>query len=306
MSHESRLALAVDIGGTKIAVAVFRDGKIELLNRFATPDDPLRAVKLITESVEKAGLAAKIGAAGIGAPGPLDSAGGRMLKPPNLRGWWDFPLAKMISESLGCPVRLENDANLGALGEAVFGSGKGLDSVFYLTISTGIGSGLIINGKIHGGRKGMAGEVWAVKPGFFSGNSEGPTIMDLASGPGMVRCAHQRLTKGRESVLSPDELNTRMLIEAALNGDSVAKKTLEDGRDAIAGLLTTVIELIAPDAIILGGGLCTESAWFIDPVIKRIRDWTEIPELADIPVYRAQMWDDAVLYGASQLVADLC
>ena len=151
----------------------------------------------------------------------------------------------------------------------------------------------------------MAGEVWAIRPGFFGGDPDGPTVMDLASGPGLLRSLRRRLDEGRESVLAGVELDTRIFLKAAMAGDEVALETLEAGRDAVAGLLITVIEVMAPAAIVLAGGLCTDNAWFLDPVRRRIREWTEISRLRSIPLYRAELWDNAVLYGAVRLVRDL-
>ena len=306
MSSEKRLPVTVDIGGTKTVVAVHRDGTADALDRFPTPDDPRDAVRAIVASVERAGLRDAAGAVGIGAPGPLDSRSGRMLAPPNLPGWKDFPLAEMITDALGIPVRLENDANLGALGEAVHGSGRGLGSMFYLTISTGIGSGLVIGGRIHGGLAGLAGEAWAMRPGLFRGRTDGPTVMDLASGPGLVRRARERMRAGRETILDAGALDAPALVAAATDGDGLALDVLEEGRDAAAGLLAAVIQTIAPEAVVLGGGLCTDPAWYVDPIRDRIRSWVDIPGLRDTPVYRARLWDNAVLYGAASLVEDFC
>lgn len=306
MSSESRHPLVVDVGGTKTIVAAYRDGAIEMMERFPTPEDPQQAVDLIEAAVRAAGSAVRPGAIGIGAPGPLDARAGRMVKPPNLKGWWDYPLTEMLTDRLGVPARLENDANLGALGEAIHGSGRGLESMFYLTISTGIGSGFIINDRIHGGRNGMAGEVWAMRPGYYAGTKDGPTVMDLASGPGLLRQASALLEAGRSSVLDPGKLDTPSLVNAAMAGDELALEVLDAGRDAVAGLLVSIIETVAPEAIVLGGGLCTEPEWYVDPVRERIRNWTDIQGLQDTPLYRAHLWDNAVLYGAATMVEPLC
>ena len=234
----------------------------------------------------------------------MDPVSGEILAPPNLPGWRNFPLTGRLQDELNLPVRLENDANVGALGEAVYGTGAGYQSIFYLTISTGIGSGLVIDGRIFGGHRGIAGEVYAVEPGHFYGRNGDENLNELASGPGLVRCARRRLANGEKSSLTAlaDDFDTPELLAAAEAGDTVARATLEAGRDAIAGLLTTVLFTIAPESIVLAGGLCTESRWFVDPVRERVKAWMSIPELAQVPIERAKLWDRAVLYGAAQLV----
>ncbi len=281
-----------------MAFATLKGDDLAVHDRFSTPQDPEDAAGLIVQAARKQG---NIAAIGIGAPGPLDAEKGVFLTPPNLPGWQGYPLAAGIEAELGLPVRLENDANLGALGEAVYGSGRGMKSIFYLTISTGIGSGLIIDGTIHSGRNGMAGELWAFQPSHFNGGADGPTIMDLSSGPGLLRRARQRLASGRESALGEENLDMKGLLRAALDGDAVAVETLEEGRDAIAAMLVAVIEIAAPDAVVLGGGLCGDVRWYVEPVCHRIRSWVKIPLLAQTPVRRARLWDDAVLYGAGVL-----
>jgi glucokinase len=275
----------------------FYGGSVEPLERFLTPHDPAAAVaeiRRIAAEGDYVGI-------GVGAPGPLDAAAGEMLDPPNLEGWWNYPLAAELQRATGLPVSLENDANLGALGEAHYGGGRGYQSLFYLTISTGLGSGLIIDGKIHGGRAGMAGEVWAMKPGFFSGDPKGPTVMDLASGPGLIRQACRRIEAGRTSIMDPETLDTRVLLKAAKEGDVVAIETLEASRDAAAGLIVAVIVAVAPEVVVLGGGLCTDPSWYVDPITERVKTWVGVEALKDTPIRRAELWDDAVLYGAGAL-----
>ncbi len=301
---EGGYPVAVDIGATKTVVAVFRDGKMDEIDRFLTPERPESEVDLIVTSIQNSETAAAATAVGIGAPGPLDPIAGEILAPPNLPGWRNFPLTELLQSRLDLPVRLENDANLGALGEATYGTGAGYRSIFYLTISTGIGSGLVIDGKIFGGHRGIAGEVYALEPGHFYGRNGEGNLNDLASGPGLVRCARHRLANGETSSLPgpADDFDTPELLAAAEAGDTVALTTLEAGRHAIAGLLTTVLLVVAPDSIVLAGGLCTESRWFVDPVRERVKAWMPIPELAEVPIERAKLWDRAVLYGAAQLV----
>lgn len=298
------MILSVDIGATKTVVAGYQDGEITRLDRFLTPADPEQEVEKIVSSVSAAGLTDKISAAGLGAPGPLDPERGVILNPPNLPGWKGFPLAESLHDALGVPVLLENDANVGALGEAIHGSGTGYRSLFYLTISTGIGSGIVVDGHIFGGHRGIAGEVWAIEPGHFTGDPTGDNLIERASGPGLIRTAKKLIAEGVQSELEAEALDTAALLSAADRGDPVAVRTLESGQNAMAGLVVSVLCILAPECVVLAGGLCTEPHWFVEPIRQKVSEWLSIPELTEIPIMRGALWDSAVLYGAAELGAN--
>ena len=290
MSSETQSIIAIDIGGTKTSVAALTGSNLSILDRFATPQSPDEAIQSI---VRIARSQKNIAAVGIGAPGPLDAEKGIFLSPPNLPDWHGCFMASAMESKLGIPVRLENDANLGALGEAIYGRGRGMKSIFYLTISTGIGAGLIIDGAIHSGHKGMAGELWAFQPDNFQGHTKGLSIMDLSSGPGLLHRGQQRSGN--------NQLNMEKFLKAALDGDAVIMEILEEGRNAITAMLAAVILAVAPDAVVLGGGLCTDTRWYVEPIQKKLKSWIKIPQLAQTPIHRADLWDEAVLYGAEIL-----
>ncbi|TVR67937.1 MAG: ROK family protein [Spirochaetaceae bacterium] len=307
--------VAVDVGATKTVIARYADNGIEPFDRFLTPATGEELSESILRALDRTGLvggrAEQVGNGGsgseiisrigIGAPGPLDAEHGMILDPPNLPGWRNYPLVETLENQLRVPIKLENDANAGALGEAVFGSGRDYPSVFYLTISTGIGAGLVINGRIFGGYKGMAGEVHAIDPGTYFGRKTGENVIERASGPGMVRCARRRIAAGMDTALDGETLDTYTLLTALDADDPVAVETVETARNAIAGLLVNVLTIVAPSVIVLAGGLCTENRWFVDPVRDRVHRWITIPELREIPIERAALWDTAVLYGAAVL-----
>lgn len=298
--------MTVDIGATKTVVAYTDGDAIEQVARCATDPDPTVAADAIVSALsavrEQSGQEPR--AIGIGCPGPLDPITGTILEPPNLRDWWGFPLAEYVAERSGLPVAIENDANLGALGESIHGGGAGYRSLFYITLSTGIGAGYVVDGRIIGGHRALAGEIYAFDPGTFTGSPTGSTILELASGPGLVSSAIRRVRAGRRTVLEEAGLDTKALLAAADERDPVALETVEDGRNAIAALLVAVILSVAPEAIVLAGGLCTESRWFVDPIRTKIADWLTIDAFREIPVRRAELWDRAVLYGAAALVLE--
>ena len=303
-SKTNAVSIAIDMGATKTVVAYYRESRIEPIARFPTPatgqEFVTQVLSILDEYVERPPLSG-FNRVGIGAPGPLDTVRGIILDPPNLPGWQNFPLVETLATQIGVPIKLENDANAGALGEAIFGTGRNHESVFYLTISTGIGAGLVIDGRIFQGFRGMAGEVHAIDPGTYFGRPTGDNVIERASGPGMVRSARRRIKAGTPTTLDADSLDTYSLLAGLDENDPVAVDTVETARDAIAGLLVNVLTILAPSVIVMAGGLCAENRWFVDPVRERVRRWTTIPVLKEIPIERASLWDTAVLYGAAVL-----
>ena len=298
-SQQNEGRISIDIGATKTVVAYYDGSAPEVIERFLTPEQPEDAVQTMTEAVRRdGGPAQKIG---IGAPGPLDPMSGTILQPPNLRKWWNFPLKERLEQELHMPVTIDNDATVGALGEAVFGSGRGYPSVYYITISTGIGAGLVIGGRVFGGHAGLAGEVHAFRPGNFAGQNDGWNVIDLASGPGLIRRTRHRLSEGAESSLGLDDLDTRKILAALQDKDPLAVEIMEDARNAMAAVVMGVLYAVAPSIVVLAGGLCTDNRWYVTPVQERVREWLAYPELRDIPIARAELWDSAVLWGAAVL-----
>ncbi|HYW24230.1 MAG TPA: ROK family protein, partial [Terriglobales bacterium] len=152
----------IDLGGTQVRVAVARpDGRIVATTRNSTSflRTPRRVVEWATEQITRLADGESVQGVGIGAPGPGDPARGVVVNPPNLPGWRNVPLAAMVREVLGCPAHLENDANLAGLGEHRQGAGRGTGTMVYITWSTGVGAGLILNGRLFSGAHGAAGEV---------------------------------------------------------------------------------------------------------------------------------------------------
>ena len=157
---------------------------------------------MIAEAIRKARLPGEPAGVGIGCPGPLDQEQGVVLRPPRLPKWDDFPIVTALQRRLDVPVSLENDANAGALGEALHGSGRGRRRVFYVTISTGVGTGIVIDGRIYRGRRGLAGEIWAFDPACFCGGKGLWNLNDLGSGEGLVRQVRHALEQGARSMIS--------------------------------------------------------------------------------------------------------
>jgi glucokinase len=238
---------------------------------------------------------------GIGCPGPLDQARGIVQSPPNLPQWADFPLADRLRDALGVPVALENDANAGALGEALDGAGRGARTVLYVTISTGIGVGIVIDGRIHRGAHGLAGEVWAFCPNCFASDGPAPNVTDLASGNGLVSLLRGRVADGYPTCLRPDDADMPAILEACAGGDPAACALVADAQRTLAATISFCLHLLDPDVVVLGGGLCTDESWFVAPVRDLVACCVALPALARTPIRRADLWSSAVLHGALAL-----
>ncbi len=292
------MIVGIDIGGTKTKLGTVQDGKLVELDGFPTPQDPDEAASALIAAIDKSCGSGPLEGIGIGCPGPLNQERGVTLSPPNLPDWDEFPIAALLKERFQVPVALENDGNAGGLGEALWGSGRGFNTVLYCTISTGIGIGIVNNGKVHQGHNGLAGETWAFIPGNYDGKPEGENILDLSAGNGIVRITKKKLDQGRGSVIPKEEVTTGTILKAYEENDPLAVEVLEQARNVLGGMLVNAITLLAPDIIVLAGGLCARPEWYVDPLITRVRKWTSITGLSDIPVRRAELWDSAVLYGA--------
>src|SRR3990170_7993986 len=234
----ARCALAVDIGGTKILTALVRDdGTVVARSRADTPARGvaavLDAVVAAVDEVMRAGAATRdqVVAVGVGAPGPMNPVTGVVFSPPNIEGWHDVPLGTLLTERLGIRVFIENDANAAAVGEWWVGAGQGVSDLIYITVSTGIGGGIIIGDRLHHGVSGTAGE-----GGHMTIDLHGPpcpcgrgtgSLAVLASGPAMARAAREAVEVGRQSALlelaggRPEAITAAMVEAAARGGDEV-------------------------------------------------------------------------------------
>src|SRR5208337_3631662 len=242
-----KLIIGIDVGGTKVAGGLVNQ-KGRLVESQIVPTHAEKGFEkslgqithLIGRLVRAAGGAENVGGIGICAPGPLNPKTGVVLNPPNLPGWRDIELTKLVEKEFGLPAKLENDANAAGLAEVLFGAAVGYKDVFYVTVSTGIGTGIIINRKIYHGKNGIAGEGGHVSIDYRSpyrcGCGTYGCIEALAAGPAMARRARvmleqehdppsilRELTHGRAEQISP-----LMIQQAARQGDRVAKTVLDE------------------------------------------------------------------------------
>jgi glucokinase len=308
--------LGVDIGGTKVAAGLVNsDGKILRAARShmiarGNAEQGFRAVQNAIDAVMTQAPEKTVGAIGVCSPGWVDSTRGVLLAAANLPCWRSFPLAHKIETHYALPTKLANDANAAALAEARWGAGKRYDSVFYVSLGTGIGTALVLQGEIYQGRAGGAGE-----GGHMTINFRGPLcgcgkrgcIEMYASGTAIANHARSLLRhrgSGRPRMLKMaggdvSGITTEIVSKAASSGDLLAKKILEEAAEHLAIWLGGMIDLLEPEAIILGGGLGRMMTSFRSHIRRKLDNWTVNPHWRGVRIVSAQYGPESALVGAA-------
>jgi glucokinase len=313
-------ALGVDIGGTKVAAGLVNsEGKILFHTRVPMPArgtaaEGFAAVQSAIEGIFSAHPEARSTLSGIGicAPGPLDPKTGVILNPPNVPCWRNFPLAAEVHRVFGLDARVDNDGNAAALAEAIWGAGVGYRNVFYATLGTGIGTGIVFDRRIYHGRTGSAaegGHVTIDYHGPVCGCGKRGCIEALASGPAIARRARERLAESHES--SPKMLalasgdvnavNAEIVAEAYRAGDALAAEILQETADLLTVWAGNIIDLLEPDVFIFGGGLSQLMSGFFPRIREQLSHWCVNQRFAEIPMVLAHYGSDAGIAGAAAL-----
>jgi glucokinase len=317
MTGSAKSVLGVDIGGTKIAVGIVdRSGKILAQGRTPmvaneTPEAALDAVVSAIDSMLSPS-AVDIEGIGICAPGPLDPKSGIVLNPPNLPCWRNFPLADKVRAKYSVPVKVDNDANAAALAETLWGAAQGFHYVFYATIGTGIGTGIVFDGSIYHGKTGSAGE-----GGHVSIDYRGPVclcgkrgcIEILAAGPAIGARARAKvaaepsrgkiildLVKGDISSITSQHVG-----KAFESGDPLAREVLEETVHLLTIWLGNIVDLLDPDVIVVGGGVAAMLRSFFEEIKRELPDWCVNPRASEIPLLMAHYGADAGIAGGAAL-----
>jgi len=309
--------IAVDFGGTNIRAAYFPSPQPPPVsqNKTATlasegPNAVItRLIQAIESQVPKGAVDLRIG---IAAPGPLDPRTGVILSAPNLSGWTNIPLRDQLSEHFGVPVFLGNDANAAALAEWRFGAGQGTGNMIYLTISTGIGGGVIADGRLLLGAHGLAGEL-----GHITMDLNGPTcgcgikghIEAIAAGPALARNATAQLEAGqlstlKETLSAQGKITSIDIGKAAQAGDELALSVIEEAGLLIGHHLGDLAHIFNPEVFILGGGVSLLGDLIFEPIKRSLREHVMDPAYLDgVRVLPAALGDDAGLVGAMVLAS---
>jgi len=316
--------IGVDIGGTKVAAGlVDGNGKILLHARqpmvaAGEPEDALKAVTTAIDSLlsQLPAAQAKREFQGIGlcAPGPLDPQTGVVINPPNLPCWRNFPLAAKVADIYHLPVKLDNDANAAALAETRWGAARGFNYVFYTTIGTGIGTGIVFDRRIYHGHTGAAGEGGHMTIDFrgpICGCGKPGCIEAFAAGPAIAARARARLAAVHSSrSLMHDlvqgkleDVTSETVGKAFASGDALAGDILHE----IVGFLTVwlgnVVDLLDPDIIVMGGGVAAVLEKFFDEIRHGLPQWCVNPRASEIPLRMAHYGADAGIAGGAALCA---
>ena len=315
-SHNTSGVIAgIDIGGTKIALALSNtDGEILSRRRFPTQTEigPTQILEHVFQEIE--GMlretSAKLCGAGIGCAGPLDLERGLVMSPPNLPGWDKFPLALLVRERLRVPVLLDNDANAAALGEHERGAGRGLRDMVYMTISTGIGGGIIVDGKLVRGIAGGAGEVGhltVLPTGPECGCGARGCLETLCSGTAIARRARERIAQGASSSLISSmvkdlrEVTAETVAVAAQRGDMLAREIWDETIYYLSIGVGNIISVLAPEAIIIGGGVSSSGEQLLGPLRRKVAERMHMLPIEKIRIVRAALGEDSGLHGALTL-----
>jgi glucokinase len=305
--------LVVDLGGTRVRVALAgTDLHLHERREERTIHDRAAAgvidqiVRLAEESLAAAGRTwSDIGCMGVASPGPLDPATGIVYTPPNMPGWGEVPLGPELSGRTGVPVVLINDANAAALGEFHAGAGQGTRNLVYLTISTGIGGGVIVEGSLMEGSSGSAAEL-----GHHTVDRHGPPchcgsigcLEAISSGSSIALRFRQALAAGGGSILADrpaEDITAADIARAAAEGDALASEVWADSMQALGFGVVNSIHIFNPDVIVLGGGVTKAGPQLFDPVMQIVDRYALAVPRAAVRIVPAALGEDAGLTGAA-------
>jgi glucokinase len=308
--------VGIDLGGTKIGTGLVDSrGAVK-----ASDYRPTKAVKgrdaviqRIVEATHKvmreAGIApSDVSGIGIGAPGPLDIAKGILTEPPNLPGWRDVPLKEIIEDAIGISTYLENDANAAAIAEYLYGAGKGTRDMIYVTVSTGIGGGLILNGQIYHGAHGGAGEVghMTILPdGPLDGCGNRGCLEALASGTAIALAGRELVEHGVPTLIAelaggdPEGISAKIVVEAMHKGDAYATEIVSSAMRYLGIGMANLVNLFNPEMIVIGGGLSHLGDLLLGPVRRGIDRHAFQTHARQVVVTLAQLGDRVGIVGAA-------
>lgn len=311
----TRPVLALDIGGTKLAVAVVTgDGYPHgMLVEPTRREDGWAAVtrrlfRMGRHAIAAAGTGA-VEAVGIACGGPLDAHSGVLLCPPHLPGWVDVPIGPLAAEAFGVPFALQNDATVAALAEYRLGAGRGTATMLYLTVSTGIGGGAIVDGVLHRGAAGNGGEFGHItvhRGGRLCGCGRRGCIEAYASGTSIAQRAAEALAGGARSSMSTLPSVTAADVAAAVAaGDPLARRIWAETVDLLGAAVTDLVNAFEPNLVVLGGGVTRCGAILLDPVRDVVAREAMPPAAGAARVVLAELGDRVGVVGAGLIGHDL-
>lgn len=297
----AEVLLGVDLGGTHIKTAVVsRDkrvlGEDERATRANAGLEPVLDVMVasVEAALDSAGLArGDVLAAGIGAPGPMDWRTGVVFSPPNLPGWKDVPLGALMTERLGVPCFVDNDANLACYGEFWLGAGRGAQNMCLLTLGTGVGGGIVVNGRLVRGIDGTAAEIGHIivqRDGRRCGCGAHGCLEAYGSVTGMLQTAIEGIERGEKSTLTDaygedlDVLTGEIISDEAYGGDAFARWVIQETGTWLGVGIASLINLLNPEKVVLAGGMVKAGPLLLDAIWERAEQ-----DAFDVPAKRADI-----------------
>jgi glucokinase len=308
-SEMGRLAIGVDLGGTQLRAALI-DQNGTLLVRTAMATAATQGPEVVADQIRDAVATVSAGidpprliGVGVCSPGPLDSLQGIVLNVATLTGFVNIPFRRMLQERIGMPVWLENDGIAAALGEWRYGAGQSVSNLVYITVSTGIGGGVVADGRLLRGRRGMAGHIGhmsIVRDGDRCDCGNPGCWEEYASGTRFARRARQRVQSDATTTLGKGDspVDGRAVFAAATAGDPLAKSLVAEEADLLGAGIVNLLHLYSPELVIMGGGMSANFAQLHPGIAARIATCA-MPPFRDTPVVRAVLGDNSGLVGAA-------
>ncbi len=336
--------LGIEIGGTKLQLGVGTGDGPPLVAMERRDVDRAKGAASILEQILEAGRSLlsryPVQRIGYGFGGPVNSATGRIITSHQVAGWTDFPIVEWTRGAFGLPVRLGNDCDVAALAEATYGAGRGAGTVFYITVGTGIGGGLVIDGKLQGAGRMAIAEIGHLRPGPLADDSH-HTVESLAAGPGIEAAARALLTGEKQHPLiingafhsadvslqwpektptdkayvdtedllsrclgNVEQLTGKMVAQSAANGNLIALAALHQMHVTLGWAIGQMVTLLSPQVVVIGGGVSLMGdELFFEPLRKQVRRFV-FPPLADsVRIVPAELDEEVVVHGAVALAA---
>ncbi|MHB8899928.1 MAG: ROK family protein [Thermoguttaceae bacterium] len=306
------MLLAVEIGGTKLQLAVGPGGGEPLTELRRLDVDPADGAEGVLRQIARCGAELlaqhRVRAVGVGFGGPVDPASGTTVKSHQVEGWDRFPLVAWCRDTFGLPAALVNDSDAAGLAEARFGAGQGGRIVFYSNVGSGIGGALVIDGALFCGGSGIASELGHLRPGLHCDTPD-QTVESMASGWAIAAAVRSRVAERPDAPDARDLLDrcggrsplltTRHIADAALAGNLLARRVFLEACEAYGWALAQMITLLAPNVVVLGGGVSlVGEELFLDPIRASVDRFVFPPHRGTFEIRPAKLGEEVVLHGA--------
>ena len=292
--------IGVDIGGTNIRACVIDEGN-NIVDKFKIKNEvsegPTKNIDNLYNEINKRWHSYNIKSLGVACPGPLDLKNGIIINPPNLIGWENFQIRDYMREKFKLPVIVNNDANVAGYGEAMVGVAKECESVYYITLSTGVGGGFIYKNEIINGFNNVAAEInnMIINEDTYSHNGLNKGSLEgQCSGTNISRLANSKLHQ---------QISTKDVFDRAHLGDKICKDVIDKWVLNISKAISNIIVTVDPEVIVLGGSVILNNAKYLDNIVESVKKL--VFKGVNIDIRLAELGDDAGLIGCGVLASNI-